>query len=139
MQGRSGVPEVSSGISAPPISPLLATTDAYANSCKPRGGRAVGAVQTIAEDCERVFCETLKSTFLSEKDGGFQDSLAVGAPTCTKKSALHNDAAYVEEWVEVWDYTCDLSFRGFVAASKGDRAMFVFFEADVVPKELKPR
>jgi hypothetical protein len=96
---------------------------------------------TIAEECERLFCETLRSTFLSEKDVDGQDSLAMGASqrrnTTLQKSITA--AAGVQEWLEVWDYTSDIGFRGFIASCAGESSMFVFFDPEIIPKELKSR
>lgn len=38
-----------------------------------------GAAYTITEECERLFCETLKTVFLGEGNLAFTDSLAMGA------------------------------------------------------------
>lgn len=48
-------------------------------------------------------------------------------------------AVLVREYMEVYDYhatgTC---FRGFVAEKNGERAMFAFFDKDVIGQDLKP-
>ncbi|KAK8152491.1 ornithine decarboxylase antizyme-domain-containing protein [Phyllosticta citrichinensis] len=75
--GPSGVPEVSSGMPSPPQSPPLA---AYRELSTPRkqlgSARRGGAACTIAEECERLFCEALRTIFLGEGNVGCQDSLA---------------------------------------------------------------
>ena len=43
----------------------------------------------------------------------------------------------VKEWVEVWDYTTGLSFRGFVGVNGAERTLFVFFGEEVVGQDLK--
>lgn len=44
----------------------------------------------------------------------------------------------VKNYVEVWDYAGGARFRGFVAEKGGERALFVFFDKDVLDKDLKP-
>jgi len=43
----------------------------------------------------------------------------------------------VEEWVEVWDYSGGLRFRGFVAEQDAVKTLFVFFDHQVMGKDLK--
>ncbi|KAF2236273.1 hypothetical protein EV356DRAFT_78390 [Viridothelium virens] len=44
----------------------------------------------------------------------------------------------VRTWVEIFDYRGDASFRGFIAEDDhGDKALFVFFDRNIVGKELK--
>jgi len=44
----------------------------------------------------------------------------------------------VSEWLEVWDYSTGLSFRGFVGGTGSQRSLFVFFDEAVVGQDLKP-
>ena len=44
----------------------------------------------------------------------------------------------VREYVEVWDYAGGARFRGFVAEKDDERALFVFFDNEVIGKDLKP-
>jgi hypothetical protein len=44
----------------------------------------------------------------------------------------------VTDWLEVWDYVGGARFRGFIAENEGERAMFVFFDKDVIGNDLKP-
>ncbi|KAK0273641.1 hypothetical protein LTR35_012078 [Friedmanniomyces endolithicus] len=46
--------------------------------------------------------------------------------------------AAVKEYVEVFDYVGGARFRGFVAEREDERSMFVFFDKDVIGKDLKP-
>lgn len=51
-----------------------------------------------------------------------------------------SQTSLVQGYVEIWSYTSGLRFRGFVGSKPGDptsRALFVFFEADVLDKDLK--
>jgi hypothetical protein len=44
----------------------------------------------------------------------------------------------VRDYVEVWDYAGGARFRGFVAEKDDERALFVFFDKEVIGKDLKP-
>lgn len=47
--------------------------------------------------------------------------------------------AWVKDYVEVWDYACGGRFRGFVAEKDdGLKTLFVFFDREVIGKDLKP-
>ncbi|EON67856.1 hypothetical protein W97_07353 [Coniosporium apollinis CBS 100218] len=84
LAGSIGVPEVGSGIPSPPLSPPLAAAQhALKDTTIPknfsvRRARRGGAAYTIAGECERLFCETLKTVFLGEGNLVCQDSLAMG-------------------------------------------------------------
>ncbi|KAK3116473.1 hypothetical protein LTR53_003137 [Teratosphaeriaceae sp. CCFEE 6253] len=41
-------------------------------------------------------------------------------------------------YVEVFDYIGGARFRGFVAEKEDERSMFVFFDTEVIGKDLKP-
>lgn len=43
----------------------------------------------------------------------------------------------VTNWLEIWDYSGGLRFRGFVADKDGVKSLFVFFDNEVVGKDLK--
>ncbi|KAH9874085.1 hypothetical protein IAQ61_004713 [Plenodomus lingam] len=76
LPGPSGVPEVSSGIPSPPSSPPLAAR--HSSIIKGGLARRGAAAYTITEECERLFCETLRSVFLGEGNQCRQDSLVMG-------------------------------------------------------------
>ncbi|KAF2011900.1 hypothetical protein BU24DRAFT_375185 [Aaosphaeria arxii CBS 175.79] len=66
---------------SPPQSPPLAARHApVAKPSSNRGSRARrgGAAQTITGECERLFCETLRTVFLGEGNLARQDSLVTG-------------------------------------------------------------
>jgi hypothetical protein len=44
----------------------------------------------------------------------------------------------IRDYVEVWDYAGGARFRGFVAEKEDERALFVFFDKDVMGMDLKP-
>ncbi|KAI9668383.1 MAG: hypothetical protein M1831_001137 [Alyxoria varia] len=97
--GLSGVPEVRSGFpttppsppaESPPLLAVHATNDTleknssggYFNNSNRKDGRnnrLVGAARTITEECERLFCGTLRAYFLGEKETSLRDPLVVGA------------------------------------------------------------
>ncbi len=119
-----------------------------------------GPAYNITEECERLFCEILRTVFLGERNLVEQDSLVMG--TNTKKYITdtipernHSTAAYgttpppdsylvleptasIAEWIEVWDYMGGAMFRGFTGLDfKGAKALFVFFNYENVGKDLK--
>ncbi|KAJ6140437.1 hypothetical protein N7470_010442 [Penicillium chermesinum] len=76
------------------------------------------ATHTIPEECERLFCDRLSAIFLGERIGARQESLEW-------------------RWIEVWDYTGDAIYRGFVAELEGERTLFVFLEDEALSHGLK--
>jgi hypothetical protein len=44
----------------------------------------------------------------------------------------------IREYVEIYDYAGGARFRGFVAEKDDERALFVFFDREVMGKDLKP-
>jgi len=150
--------------------------------------RSGDAAYHITEECERLFCETLRTAFLVEKNAGaarnslvmgtlehkgYTDesvvdvlsetppydhgSHAVGMPVQMqqhrqRKPSLPTPApspgtlAYapvqsggmIKEYLELYDYhSTGTRFRGFVA-EKRERALFVFFDREVMEQDLKP-
>lgn len=43
----------------------------------------------------------------------------------------------IRRWIEVWDYTSDAIYRGFVADMDGERTLFVFLEDGALSHGLK--
>lgn len=43
----------------------------------------------------------------------------------------------IQRWIEVWDYTGDTIYRGFVADMEGERTLFVFLEDEALGNGLK--
>ncbi|KAK7532845.1 ornithine decarboxylase antizyme-domain-containing protein [Phyllosticta citribraziliensis] len=150
---------------SPPQSPPLAAIRELSTPKKQLGSaRRGGAACTIAEECERLFCETLRTIFLGEGNVGCQDSLAtamigtscninmnngnsIGLPSPPDAPDVKGfDAAHlycgsaIEQWIEVWDYVGGALFRGFVADNSGgdEKNMFVFFDAAAAVRDLKP-
>tara|TARA_R110002003_G_scaffold391_15_gene19532 strand:- start:23131 stop:23529 length:399 start_codon:yes stop_codon:yes gene_type:complete len=128
------------GIPSPPSSPPLAATHSKA------AARRGGAAYTITGECERLFCETLRSVFLGEGSQTRQDSLVMGMYNVDdygvkpREADLHAEEhghGNITDWIEMWDYVGGIRFRGFVAEKKDEKAMFVFFDQSVVVGDLK--
>ena len=49
-----------------------------------------------------------------------------------------NADSLIKDYLEVWDYTCGMRFRGFVAERDGERCCFIFFDRNVIGQDLKP-
>lgn len=146
-----------------------------------------GATIHITEECERLFCETLRAVFFGEKDqpegslvmGSYNSVDTILSTTSTistevqmrqpQQQAFGDQTIHgaglgtlmyaglgtppddikmtgtnatippqVTQWLEIYDYASDARFRGFVATdSYGQRSLFVFFEHNVVGKDLK--
>ncbi|KAL2382633.1 hypothetical protein RJZ90_003138 [Blastomyces dermatitidis] len=95
------------------------------------------AVQTITEECERLFCDTLWAVFLGERQLAPQQSLVVGAArNSNNNNKIINLSGMptkrvpgrIQNCIEVWDYAGDTIYRGFVAADGNQRTLFVFFD-----------
>lgn len=103
-----------------------------------------GAAYIIREECERLFCETMKVTFLGE-EGRFTDngSYEMGASTYTSGRNAHNIQSNwggnknIDAYFEVWDYVGGCNFRGFVGGRGDKQSLFIFFEKSTVHKDLK--
>lgn len=109
-------------------------------------GRKEGAAYTIREECERLFCETMKTVFLREKDSvdsGSYDLDAQAQSPPRSSGDVHNNyfdqdqKSMVSEWLELWDYAGGNSFRGFVGGTGDERCLFTFFDPSLVSKDLK--
>ena len=113
---------------------------------------------------ERLFCELLKTVFLVEKDTGLENSLvmdmrnsytnAVSIPPKQQPTILKHDlptpspspdgriiphtGGLIKDYVEIWDYAGGGRFRGFVAEKEDERALFIFFDKEVIGRDLKP-
>jgi hypothetical protein len=152
---------------SPPLSPPLAARHMSAAAAKQSvsGGRARrgGAAYTITEECERLFCETLRTVFLGEGNMARQDSLVMGMYDNKQLPTEINDygvevrqdperstglpspewdpmavgKGLVSDYIECWDYVGGNRFRGFVAQEGEEKTMFVFFDKSVIGGDLK--
>lgn len=96
------------------------------------------------------------SRYLKDRKGGFAaDGKAGGLPDFQQqRTIIRHDlptpspspdgkihplqAGLVSEYVEVFDYAGGLRFRGFVAEKGDERALFIFFDQEVMARDLKP-
>jgi hypothetical protein len=147
--------------------------------------RSGDAAYNITEECERLFCETLRTAFLVEKNAGAErNSLVMGAfeqqgrmdenvaadmskkthdygyavgmpvqqqrprqtslptpapsPGTTVTYPVHS-GGMIREYLEVYDYhSSGVRFRSIVAEQGVSRALFVFFDREVMEQDLKP-
>ena len=111
-----------------------------------RRSRREGAAYTIREECERLFCETMKSVFLGEGRAANSGSIVMGANAHSPPDKSVNAHSYsgkpksgqkVDAWLEIWDYAGGCSFRGFVGGDGNHKTLFTFFDASVIGRDLK--
>ncbi|KAK8227134.1 ornithine decarboxylase antizyme-domain-containing protein [Phyllosticta capitalensis] len=88
----TGAGGADSGMPSPPASPPLAAYHELNMPKKVSSARRGGAACTIAEECERLFCETLRTIFLGEGNLACQDSLATGM--CNNDDAIDDYINY---------------------------------------------
>ena len=164
--GQSGFPEVGwiQGLPSPPSSPpLAALTSANelalisksSNSGikkresdgRKRSSRG-GAAYHIREECERLFCETMKAVFFGEEgNAAHNGSIAMGtdahSPPDENVGAFNKYYANgkagqaMDAWLEVWDYSSGCSFRVFVGGNGETKSLFAFFDSAVIGSDLK--
>ncbi|KAF8468853.1 ornithine decarboxylase antizyme-domain-containing protein [Kalaharituber pfeilii] len=126
--GPSGVPEVPSGY---PKSPPIASGRPIYSSAGLRE-----ASRTIAKECERLLCRDMKRIFLgaggtySKNVSGLMGS--INDQNVMTNSNIHSVAEKGMEFIEVWDYVGEASFRGFIAekqmGSATEKTLFLFFQ-----------
>jgi hypothetical protein len=112
-----------------------------------RKNRKEGAAFIIREECERLFCGTMKTVFLGE--GGYMGSkVSIGMGTDAHSSPEvdaydHNysraviDGQGIDAWMEIWDYAGGCSFRAFVGGKGDQKSLFAFFDSSVIGRDLK--
>lgn len=132
IQEHSGIPEVPSGskssLLSPPLGLPATSPENWPGSDWPeyRGE----ATHNIPEECERLFCDKLAATFLGERRVMSQEPLGV--------DAFHDiQPNQIQKWIEVWDYSGDSIYRGFVTERNGERTLFVFLEDHALGHGLK--
>lgn len=112
----------------------------------------------ITEECERLFCDTMRAVFLGEGKAARNGSVVMGTIrrgyTATSSHGVDEEEepfssvgprqadgklSVVERWLEVWDYVGGACFRSFVVDhdSGGRKEMFVFFEGSAIVADLK--
>ncbi|KAJ5401451.1 uncharacterized protein N7487_007347 [Penicillium crustosum] len=95
------------------------------------------AAHNIPEECERLFCDRLSATFLGERNSVGQESLGMDAFENIQSNQVGNPRHRIQLWIEVWDYSGDAIYRGFVAEHNKERTLFVFFEDRALEHGLK--
>ena len=138
-RAKSDCADYPQGIPSPPSSPPLAASNTLRSKAR-RGG----AAYTITVECERLFCETLRSVFLGEGNQRQQDSLVAGVlnnyatndygtpGSVQEVAAGSGNKSTVTDCIEMWDYVGGIRFRGFVTEQQDEKAMFVFFDQAVM-------
>jgi len=120
--------------------------------------RREGASYYIREECERLFCETMKDVFFGEeRSSSSNGSIGTGANMNTNTrstvftetvDAYDSNQQYgyfagkgqgqkIDAWIEVWDYAGGCSFRGFVGGNGESKSLFAFFDSAVIGRDLK--
>jgi len=109
--------------------------------------KSKGAAYTIREECERLFCETLKTVFLGDEGRQISEDptvMGANAHSPPEEVGVHKDyfskvksGQFVDAWLEVWDYSGACSFRGFVGGNGDQKSLFVFFDSSVIERDLK--
>ncbi|KJZ76294.1 hypothetical protein HIM_04376 [Hirsutella minnesotensis 3608] len=150
------------GLPSPPTSPPLAALTSSnklallpKNQKRDRPGRnrlerRGGAALVIREECERFFCESMKTVFFGERNLSMNGSRLSGAylqtpppENCISKALddgvdCEASGFEVDTCLEVWDYAGGASFRAFVANNGHEKSLFVFFEVQgVMGRDLK--
>ncbi|PYH47716.1 yippee-domain-containing protein [Aspergillus saccharolyticus JOP 1030-1] len=130
-QEHSGIPEVPSGFKSPIRPPLdLSIVPGLGISWPGNGssGHKGEAAHAIPEECERLFCEHLSVIFFGERRIAEQVSLGMGASQ-SQPDIVQVRHTPIQHWLEVLDYTNDITYRGFVTSTTdGQPTMFVFLE-----------
>ncbi|KAH7149295.1 ornithine decarboxylase antizyme-domain-containing protein, partial [Dactylonectria estremocensis] len=117
----------------------------------PAPGPTRGAALSIREECERFFCESMKTAFHGERNPSMNGSGLSGAylqtPPLDDRLPDHFQQQFsdnklpgfeIEAWMEVWDYAGGASFRAFVANDGEEKSLFVFFDYQgVLGRDLK--
>lgn len=109
-----------------------------------RRSRKEGAAYTISGECERLFCENMRSIFLGEEGIRFDGSIGMGANAYSPPDDRLDVQEYfakpvqaLDAWIEFWDYKGNASFRGFVGGDGDNKSLFAFFDSAVVGRDLK--
>ncbi|KAI8633989.1 ornithine decarboxylase antizyme-domain-containing protein [Xylariaceae sp. FL1651] len=112
--------------------------------------RRGGATFQIREECERFFCETMRTVFQGERNAAGNGSCLTGVqyaltppddypptpPSSSPRSSL-SSAVGIKGWMEFWDYAGGASFRAFVAEDGDEKSLFAFFDSGLVGRDLK--
>ncbi|KAK6851143.1 ornithine decarboxylase antizyme [Apiospora arundinis] len=149
------------------VPPLAAITSNNELALKPKAkkhtsstrrhttSRRGGATLQIREECERFFCETMKTVFQVEGNMAGNGSVLTGVQTpptppddyFTPPSSysssvgshmmMKDGVAGLCGWMEFWDYVGGASFRAFLADDREERSLFAFFDSGLIGRDLK--
>ncbi|KAK7749177.1 hypothetical protein SLS62_008358 [Diatrype stigma] len=168
------------GLPSPPSSPPLAAftsnnelalqpksrnrsgTTSSSMSRTSQSSRRGGAALQIREECERFFCESMKTVFQGEWNAACNGSVLTGVnngaltppddyptpPSSVSSSSFSSSISSpnyyydnirattapvnVEGWMEFWDYAGRTSFRAFVADDGKEKSLFAFFDSGLL-------
>ena len=95
------------------------------------------AAHTISGECERLFCDTLSAMFHGERRLVRQELREMDACQTTRQDHTVRGYEQIQQWVEMWDYTSDAIYRGFMTEASGEPTLFVFFEESALGHGLK--
>jgi hypothetical protein len=159
--GHSGIPEArerpwESPPSSPPLAALTSANElalirknksAKGDDEGRRSSRKEGAAYNIRGECERLFCEQMKTVFFGEERyAGSNGSVGMCANIRSSPEedmdVFHDyfdngNGQGIDAWLEIWDYSGGCSFRGFVGGKGEDKSLFAFFDNSVVGRDLK--
>ena len=89
----------------------------------------------------------MKTVFLGDEGRVFKGSNAMGANAHSPPDDsvdVHNDYSgriqkgqAVDAFLEIWDYSSNCSFRGFVGGNGDQKSLFAFFDSSVIERDLK--
>ncbi|KAI9840470.1 MAG: hypothetical protein M1838_004053 [Thelocarpon superellum] len=68
---------------------------------------------------------------------GADSKMEVHLTYAASNAYTRREHGVVEQWAEVWDYSGDAHFRGFVAPGTLGRGLFIFFDHTTVAHDLK--
>ncbi|KAI0012276.1 ornithine decarboxylase antizyme-domain-containing protein [Xylariaceae sp. FL0662B] len=149
------------GLPSPPSSPpLAAITSSNELALQPKSKKRAhnthinrrrrgGATLQIREECERFFCETMKTVFQGERNMVGNGSCLTSVnyaltppddypmPPSSLSNGLIKPAVNVGGWMEFWDYAGGASFRAFVAEDGSVKSLFAFFDNGLIGRDLK--
>ncbi|KAH8596367.1 ornithine decarboxylase antizyme-domain-containing protein [Bisporella sp. PMI_857] len=160
--GGNGIPEARQNLwesppSSPPLAALTSANELALVSKNPNrkresngrsSSRKEGAAYTIRVECERLFCETMKTIFFGEErsmgstgsigmDTNTHSSLDTSMDVYNKCPDTSSHGHGVDASLEIWDYAGGCSFRGFVGGLGEKKSLFAFFDPSVIGRDLK--
>lgn len=74
----------------------------------------------------------------TETSGGVGDEWKDDRGMTLRPDGYAEQRGLIKSWCEIFDYIGGAHFRSFVVEENGEKAMFVFFEAEVNGSDLKP-